>query len=97
MTDKIIDLQQAKQDRDAKPVPHISGKARCITCKHEWVAVAPVGTTTLECPECKNDGHMIREVITYGDQWICDCGWQLFRMNRHGIYCPNCGEYQKGF
>jgi len=97
MTDKIIDLAQAKQDREAKPEPHLSGKARCLACKKEWVAVAPVGTTTLKCPDCDCDGHMIGEVVTEGDQWICYCGWRLFRLDRHGIYCPSCGVYQKGF
>lgn len=97
MDEKIISLQQAKAAREAKSELHLCGKARCLTCKHEWQAVAPVGTTTLTCPACGHDGHMIGEVITAGDQWRCYCGWFLFRMDRQGIYCPQCGEYQRGF
>ena len=38
-------------DLDAKR-PHWSGIASCLRCKHEWVAVAPVGTDDLQCPSC---------------------------------------------
>ena len=44
----VIDLAQAKADRE----PHLSGAAVCLACKHEWVAVAPVGTVWMECPAC---------------------------------------------
>jgi hypothetical protein len=36
----VISLLQLKKDRE----PHLSGMARCLACRHEWVAVAPVGT-----------------------------------------------------
>ncbi|TAN06136.1 MAG: hypothetical protein EPN38_09380 [Rhodanobacteraceae bacterium] len=29
----IVDIAQARQDR----TPHVSGQARCVACKHEWV------------------------------------------------------------
>ena len=29
-----------------------TGEAFCMHCKHEWVAVAPVDTVELECPQC---------------------------------------------
>lgn len=44
----VINLAQAEADRE----PHLSGKARCLACKHEWVAVAPVGVVWMECPAC---------------------------------------------
>ena len=47
----VIDFTKAKAELD----PHISGDARCLACKHEWVAVAPIGTIWLECPACKDD------------------------------------------
>lgn len=38
----------AKEEQE----PHLSGIARCLDCKHEHVAVAPVGVTVMECPKC---------------------------------------------
>lgn len=32
--------------------PHEVGVARCDVCTHEVVAVAPVGTDDMECPNC---------------------------------------------
>ena len=28
------------------------GKAECLQCGHEWVAVWPLGADELECPAC---------------------------------------------
>lgn len=72
--------------------PHQAGLARCLACKNEWPAVAPVGTTTLNCPECDCDGHFVGEILTDGDQWQCRCGYILFRMDRIGLYCAHCGH-----
>lgn len=41
---EIIDLEKYR--------PHVCGKARCLGCKYEWVAVAPTETIWLECPKC---------------------------------------------
>ena len=83
-----------------KPVTteqHGAGEAFCIGCGHTWAAVAPTGTTELECPSCKahkgkwkfefypNPGQMIRG---------CDCGNQLFYLTPDGHMCANCGIYQ---
>lgn len=35
--------------------PHLSGKAWCTACGHDWVAVAPVGTVWLDCPSCHTE------------------------------------------
>lgn len=32
--------------------PHRAGVALCPHCLRRWVAVAPEGTTLLECPRC---------------------------------------------
>lgn len=78
--------------------PHLSGMASCMACQHRWVAVAPVGTVFMECPECSRMfGHMVAPVERDGDHWTCDCGNDLFRVSRDGMYCPRCGEMQKGF
>jgi|GEM_PF-5544984 len=83
-----------------RPIPavqHGAGQAFCLGCGHEWTAVAPTGTTQLECPSCKahkgrwkfefapTDGQMVRE---------CDCGNQLFYLTPEGHMCANCGIYQ---
>jgi len=79
-----------------KDAPHLSGKARCLACRYEWVAVCPVGTHVLECPECACDGHMLGEVEYESRHWRCDCGWFLFKISAmHGAYCPNCGLTQR--
>lgn len=77
--------------------PHMSGKAHCIACDHQWMAVAPVGTVFLECPSCHtekgrfigacspDEGTEVRE---------CNCGNQLFYLTREGHMCANCGIYQ---
>lgn len=44
---EIIDLDARRR--------HTAGSASCISCQHEWVAVAPVGTDVLECPSCHLD------------------------------------------
>jgi Zn finger protein HypA/HybF involved in hydrogenase expression len=78
--------------------PHLSGPAKCMSCNHEWQAVAPIGTEWLECPECHLEkGRLAYPVQRYGLEWKCHCGNDLFRMTPDGCYCPNCGEWQKGF
>ena len=74
------------------------GLAFCISCKHEWQAVAPTGTKTLECPACEchmgkwkfefmpPEGSLVRE---------CDCGNDLFRITPEGHQCAKCGVYQR--
>ncbi len=90
----IIDLTAEREKRQ----PHISGKARCLDCRHEWVAVAPVGVTWMECPSCSllraRYVYPIREAKQH---WICQCGNDLFHILVDGCYCPNCGVVQKGF
>lgn len=87
----IIDLRRAVKEQ------HGHGEAFCLQCRHEWQAVAPVGTTQLECPECHtmkglfrfpfapSVGQMVRE---------CNCGNQLFYLTPDGHMCANCGTYQ---
>ncbi len=45
---EVVSLLRVKEDR----TPHAQGSARCISCKHTWQAVAPLGTMTLQCPSC---------------------------------------------
>lgn len=81
-----------------KKDPHASGEAFCFQCRKEWIAVAPVGTVQLECPECHTMkglfkfpfnvkvGQLVRE---------CNCGNQLFYLTPEGHLCANCGIYQR--
>jgi hypothetical protein len=87
----VIDLKQAKEKRE----PHLSGKARCIACNHEWVATAPVGTIWMECPKCTLErGRYVAQVQRDDLHWHCKCGNDLFYSTPDGIYCPNCGVWQ---
>lgn len=77
--------------------PHGSGDAFCLKCGHEWVAVAPIGVTHLQCPECKTmKGHWKFEFFPK-EQMVreCQCGNQLFYLTPEGHLCPNCGIYQQ--
>ena len=100
MSEKVVSLQERREQKD----PHMTGEARCLTCKHEWVAVSPIGTTWLECPFCMAlSGRYINHVeraVTEGGQvehWTCPCGNDLFYISREYIYCPVCGATQEGF
>lgn len=69
-----------------------------MCCNHEWIAVAPTGTTWLECPACASlKRHFVypfeRQAL---DHWQCNCN-NLFNVTKDGYYCPHCGEWQHGF
>lgn len=93
MGDKVVDLAAARAERE----PHMSGKARCLDCKHEWIAVAPIGTRWLECPVCTlTRGRYVAQAERDVPHWHCNCGNDLFYATQDGVYCPNCGEWQQG-
>lgn len=82
---------------EEKTVPHGTGPAFCIGCKHEWEAVAPAGVVELQCPACESMKGRFRFLFdTYeGDRvWTCNCGNDLFRVTERGRLCVNCGDYQ---
>ena len=84
----------------AKPIeetPHGTGEAFCMACSATWTAVAPVGTVELACPECKTmKGRFVFAYLPCMDKvWECNCGNQLFNLDKSGIFCPNCGTYQQ--
>jgi len=94
IVDNIVDLHAARKERE----PHSTGEARCLSCNHEWIAVAPTGTVWLECPECSIEkGRFVAHHERSGDHWECDCGCDLFYITPDGMYCPNCGDWQHGF
>ena len=103
MSDDVVDLAQrraAKKDGIAPDeTPHLQGSAVCLGCRHRWQAVAPVGTFEFECPSCHtNMGRILNEVVRQKEPvWTCHCGNQYFLATDQGMYCPNCGTWQKGF
>ncbi len=84
-----------------KPEPkeqHGTGEAFCMACDHRWVAVAPTGTTILECPSCKrHTGHFKFEFAPSEGQLVreCTCGNQYFYLTPDGHMCVSCGIYQE--
>jgi hypothetical protein len=93
-TPTVIDLAAERESRD----PHMSGEARCIACGHVWTAVAPVGTTWLECPECRTEKGLFTGACLPegGEMWTCECGCEVFFITPHAVQCYNCGAHQHG-
>lgn len=84
--------------RAKEPEATCEGKARCLDCKHEWIAEAPLGATWLECPSCTlHRGRYVYATERAGMEWNCHCGNDLFKVTPDGYYCPNCGDWQRGF
>jgi len=75
--------------------PHMRGEARCLQCKHEWNAVAPVGAVWLECPECNTNQGVMKNTVIREDylHYECNCGNDLFYRTPDGDYCPKCGSW----
>lgn len=75
--------------------PHGSGKAYCLCCKHEWIAVAPIGVTRFECPHCHSEKGIWKYEFIPETMRQCKCGNQLFYITPQGHMCPNCGIFQE--
>ena len=73
--------------------PHLSGTVICAACGHEWEAVAPIGTVSLECPECGSyKGFFRGQVERPGPHWHCACGNPTFMIDADDrVYCLVCG------
>lgn len=89
MSDNIIDLDFHRFN------PHIGGDARCLTCGHEWQAIAPIGTTELECPSCHTWKGVFIGFAAPDEVWQCDCGNQHFYISHEGAMCARCGVRQR--
>jgi Zn finger protein HypA/HybF involved in hydrogenase expression len=92
----ILDGVRRKRQEDA---PHLQGPAKCVQCDHKWEGVAPVGVITLQCPSCFSNKGVFTQFVEYKEpHWQCDCGNQFFAIGQdRGVYCPHCGDIQKGF
>lgn len=82
--------------RPDKVDPHITGEAVCFCCKYVWIAVAPIGTEKLQCPNCNTMKGLFKHGC-YPDEgtvWGCACGNDLFVITPERIICWNCGATQ---
>ena len=93
MNDNIVSFPTKPEQEER----WFEGKAFCISCKHEWMAVAEPGSTPFECPNCSAvKGHWKYECTPHKDTLIrvCQCGNEYFLLTPEGHFCPNCGIYQ---
>lgn len=72
-------------------LPHLSGNALCLTCGHKWVAVAPIGTTEFECPECGTFKGVTCGLTCPDTILECECGNQHFYIDPDSPLCSRCG------
>lgn len=78
--------------------PHQSGEARCTDCRHDWIAVAPVGTDWLDCPACGLSKGRFRHPSLRGSAlFTCHCGCDVFHLAPAGPYCVNCSDWANGW
>lgn len=80
--------------------PHLAGEAFCGACGHEWAGVAPVGTSKLECPNCKRWWGLFKHPVDAAEGttvWECNCGNDLFFITGAAIKCRKCGAPQSGY
>lgn len=87
-TSKVVDIATKR--------PHLTGKAKCLECKYEWVAIASIGCFELECPQCSlMKGAFINLSYPTEPVWHCNCGNTLFVITAtHGV-CSYCGMSQE--
>lgn len=88
MNDKIVPIKP--------PVPNMTGKVKCLSCRHEWIAVRPIGTVWHECPACTLSMGRTMGSIDYDEKdanmvWNCSCGNDLFYLTEKTAECPVCG------
>ncbi len=94
--DNVINLQD-RIEKDGQSF--ISGLAKCLNCKHEWIAVSESLVPydeCLECPSCGlHKGKYAYPFLREGLVWTCGCGNSLMQICPNGkAFCPNCGEHQ---
>lgn len=81
--------------------PHNAGEAKCIGCGHTWAAVAPVGTISLECPQCGASRGVWRYPVSASEGdllFTCACGCEAMtaylREGKFYLRCMCCGTDQ---
>ena len=89
----VVDLGQ----RRIEQAPHSAGPARCLHCRHEWVAVVPAGSYHLECPSCGlMYGALIHAVHAAAGEYVIACSvcqCDLFFVMAPGVLrCHRCAN-----
>ena len=72
------------------------GTAVCLSCSHEWEAVAPTGVISLECPSC-NTNRGVWKGLAFPESvkvWTCQCTCQYFILTQDYSVCIACGTHQ---
>lgn len=90
----VVDFNEKKEENE----PHVQGEAKCMNCKHLTHAVAPAGTTNMECSECGAMKVVFLNPIlsVVGNMlWVCDCGNEFFVLDDIGLLCAQCGTRQR--
>lgn len=94
MSGNVVSLAE----RRAADTPHLAGQARCLACRHDWIAVAPVGVVWLECPSCGGHRGFFGgpcEPAEGEERWECGtCGCQVFYIGPTVTRCCGCGLAQ---
>lgn len=97
----MADIFEFKREEPA--VPHATGEAHCLDCKHDWIAVVEAEQLRahegwIDCPACE----LMRGRMKYpfapvaGTHiWRCFCGNEFFYLSRDSVICPNCGVCQE--
>ncbi len=98
MNDEPINLADRRAARESpkRSEFELVGTARCMACKHEWSARAPLGVPDLECPNCSlMQGKWRNPISPPANElmWLCKCGNDLFFVQPHGITCACCGLF----
>lgn len=89
---EVVPLAPPANENESSP--YITGRVRCLHCKHEWQGVAPPGTTNLECTACGLPrgawiGNFYPADATV---WTCGCENTLFLLTATGApLCIACG------
>lgn len=87
--DNVINLQER--------LPHMTGEAICMECRHEWTAVAEIGAVNFECPNCSTfKGIWVGPCFADTPLWECNCGNEFFVLHEDQIMCARCGLSQHG-
>lgn len=89
-----------RQESPSEYAEHLNGKARCMACRHEWQAVAPVGVNWMECPACGTmKGRYMHPAVPYRDEkvWECACGCIDFIIlaSPPRAFCVGCATEQR--
>jgi hypothetical protein len=84
-------LAETKEAKDGGDGPHLEGEAICGACHHEWRAVSPTGTVSLECPKCNRMWGTFKHQVEPETAWHCKCGEWLFWLTPTGAMCRRCG------